>query len=106
MSSFSGVMVEVLLLESKKKDNAIDLKVTDTYREQTCGCQGGGCWEGMDWECGFSRCSLLHIEWMENKVVLYSTGNYIHCPGINHSGKEYLKKYLSIYLYTHTHVYI
>ena len=71
-----------------------------------------GVGRGMDWECGINRCNLLHIEWMENKVVLYSTGNYIHCPGINHSGKEYeeegiyLSIYLSIYLYTHAHRHI
>ena len=63
-----------------------------------------GVGRGMDWECGFSRCNLLHIGWMENQVVLYSTGNYIHCPGINNSGKEYKKE--SIYLYTHTHIHI
>ena len=41
---------------------------------------GGG---GMDWEFGVSRCKLLHIEWINNKVLLYSTGNYIQYPGIN-----------------------
>ena len=44
---------------------------------------GGG--EGMDWEFGVSRCKLLHIECMD-KVLLYSTGNYTQCPGINHNG--------------------
>ena len=33
---------------------------------------------GMDWEFGISRCKLLYIEWANNKVLLYSTGNYIH----------------------------
>ena len=27
-----------------------------------------------------------------NKVLLYSTGNYIQYPVINHNGKEYIKK--------------
>ena len=31
----------------------------------------------------------LHTEWINNKVLLYSTGNYIQSPGINHNGKEY-----------------
>ena len=31
---------------------------------------------------------LLHID---NKVILYSTGNYIQYPGRNHSRKEYRK---------------
>ena len=47
---------------------------------------GGG---GMDWEFGISRCKLLDIEWINNKVLLYSTGNYIQYLVINHNGKEY-----------------
>ena len=30
--------------------------------EQTCGCQGGGGWSGMDWEFGVDRCKLLPLE--------------------------------------------
>ena len=43
---------------------------------------------GIDWEFGVSRYKLLYIEWI-NKVLLYSTGNYIQYPVINHNGKEY-----------------
>ena len=35
---------------------------------------------GMDWEFGVGRCKLLHLEWIKNKVLLYSTGNYIQYP--------------------------
>ena len=52
------------------------------------GERGGG---GMDWEFGVSRCKLLHIKWINNKVLLYSTGNYIQYPEINHNEKEYKK---------------
>ena len=52
--------------------------------------RGGG--RGMDWEFGVSRCKLLHIEWIHNRVLLYSTGNYIQYPVINHHGKEYEKE--------------
>ena len=34
----------------------------------------------------------LYIEWISNKVLLYSTGNYIQYPVINHNGKEYAKE--------------
>ena len=64
-------------------------KQTHKYREQTCGCRNGG-WGGMNWESGISRCKLAYIEWINNKVLLYSTGNYIQCCVINHNGKEYL----------------
>ena len=44
-------------------------------RKQTCGCQGlGGGEAGMDWEFGVSRCKLLHLEWVSNGILLYSTG--------------------------------
>ena len=50
----------------------------------------------MVWEFGFGKCKLLHLEWI-NKVLLYSTGNYIPSPGINHNAKEY--KIQCIYTY-------
>ena len=35
------------------------------------------------------RCKLVNIGWINNKVLLHSTGNYIQCLEINHSGKEW-----------------
>ena len=65
-------------------------KQTHRLREQICGCpwEGGG-GGGMDWEFGISRCKLLYV-WINNKVLLYSTGNYIQYPVINNNGKEYI----------------
>ena len=55
--------------------------------------------EGTDWEVGFSRYNkLLYIGWINNKDLLYRTGNYIQYPVINHSGKEY-EKNAYIYIY-------
>ena len=70
---------------------------THRPRERPCGCQGGGGHErGKDWESGLSSRKLLSIEWI-NRVLLYSTGNSVQYPGINHSGKEYEKE--SVHLY-------
>ena len=44
--------------------------------------QGGS---GMDGEFGVSRCKLLHLEWISNEFLLYSTGNYIQSLGIEHN---------------------
>ena len=44
---------------------------------------------GKDWEFGISRHKPLHIGWIKSKGLLYSTGNYIQYPVINHNGKEY-----------------
>ena len=49
-----------------------------------------------DWEFGSRRCKLVYIEWI-NKVLLYSTGNYIQYPGINHHRKEYEKECTYVY---------
>ena len=59
-----------------------------TKQKQTCGCQGGGGrGSGMDWEFGVNGCKLLHLEWISNEILLYSTGNYIQSLGIDHNGK-------------------
>jgi len=64
---------------------------THRRREQTH-CQGrGGGREGNNWEVGVSRCKPVYIGWINNKVLLCSTGNYIQYPVINHNGKEYEK---------------
>ena len=53
-------------------------------------------WGGKDWEFGISRCRLLHVGWINNKVLLYSTGNYIQQPVITHNGKECDNVYIYI----------
>ena len=73
-------------------------KQTHRHRELTCGSQGGGGGGWMDWELGIGRCKLLHIEWMDNKVLLCSTGSCIQYPMINHNGKEYINKRMYIYV--------
>ena len=35
----------------------------------------------MEWEFGISEANL---EWIDNKILLYSTENYIQPPGIDH----------------------
>ena len=70
-------------LSTKQKQN-------HGHREQTCGCQrGAGAGREIEWEFGVSKCKLLHLEWINNKVLMYSTGNCIQYPVINHNGKEY-----------------
>ena len=49
--------------------------------------KGEGEGSGMDWEFGVGKCKLLHLEWIANKVLLYSTANYIQSLGIKHDGK-------------------
>ena len=52
-------------------------KQTHGLDEQICGCQVGGGGSGMDLEFGVSRCKLLHLVWISDKILQYGTGNYI-----------------------------
>ena len=79
-------------------------KETHRRREQTCVSQGGGrAGGGKDWEFEISRYKLLFVEWINIKVLLYRTGNYIQYPIINHNSKEYEKGCINIYLYIFIH---
>ena len=69
-----------------------ELKQTDRLGEQICGCQLGRGGRGMDREFGVSRCKLLHLEWISNGVLLYSSGNNIQSRLIEYDGREYEKK--------------
>ena len=42
----------------------------------------------INWEFGISICKLLYIEWINIKVLLYSSGNYIQYSVINHNRKQ------------------
>ena len=42
---------------------------------------------GMYWGFGVRRRKLLHLEGRDNKVLLYSMGNYIQSSGRDHDGK-------------------
>ena len=47
----------------------------------------------MGWEDGFSRRKLFYREWINIKVPLYSTRNYIQYPVITYNGKESEKEH-------------
>ena len=58
---------------------------TDSWTEnRQVFAHGEGVKGGNEWEAGVSRCQLLHIKWINNKILLpmYSTGNYIQNPVI------------------------
>ena len=58
--------------------------------------EGEGVGGGMEWDIGVNRCKHLYIEWVNNRVLLCSTGNYIQYPVINHNGEEYEKEYICV----------
>ena len=44
--------------------------------------------EGMSGRLGLAEVSYYNVEWVNTKVLLDSTENYIQYPVINHNGKE------------------
>ena len=52
----------------------------------------------MDLEFGISRCKLVQRGWINDQVLLQSTGNYIQYPVISHNGKECEKECVCIYM--------
>ena len=62
--------------------------------------KGIGRGERLYWESGISRCKLVYVEWIKNKILLYSAGYYIQYPMTNYDGKEYGKELI----YTHTQI--
>ena len=41
----------------------------------------------MDWESGVRRYKLLHLDWISNEVLLYSTGNQNQSLGTERDGR-------------------
>ena len=74
---------------------SVKQKQTHRHKKQTCGCQRGGGWGREGLGLGLADASYLYVEWI-NKVLLYSTGNYIQYPVINLNGKEYEYIYICI----------
>ena len=54
---------------------------------------------GINQESGISRYKLLYMNYMNNKVLLHSTGNYIQCPIIYCNEKESEKEYVCVCVY-------
>ena len=59
-------------------------------------------WGGEDYEFGINRGKLLYIRGINNKVLLYSTGNYIPYLVKNRNEKDCEKEYI---IYIHTYMY-
>ena len=60
-----------------------------------------GGWGEMLWESGIHRCKPLYIGWINNEVLLYSTGNYIQYAVIIHNRKKYEKGYRYVCVTNH-----
>ena len=50
---------------------------SQTQRTDSCLQKGRGSGGGKDQKFGVSRCKLLYIGWINNKILLYKTAKYI-----------------------------
>ena len=82
----------ITYMQSKIWQMNLSTKQKQTHRGPTCDCQGGKVAE-KKWKLGISRNKLLHIGWINHKVLLYSTGNYVSYLVTNRNGNEYGKLY-------------
>ena len=66
-----------------KQKQFIDIKNTPVTAK---GGQGSGKqdrWTGNE----VGKFKLLYLEWINNKILMHSTGNYTEYPVVNHNGK-------------------
>ena len=72
-----------------KYDTNISTEQKQTHRHRTDLWlpRGKGRGREKDWESRISRCKLLHMQWV-NKVLRYSTGNFIQYPVMKHNRTE------------------
>ena len=76
--------------DSKMTEMNLSPKQNETHIEKRLVVVVGFAGGEMGWEFEISRCKLLYTEWINNIVLLYSTGNSFQYPVIiNHNGKEY-----------------
>ena len=65
---------------------SVKQRQTHRRREQALVAEWGG--------VGISSHKPLYREWIDNRVLLYSTRNYTQYPVINYNGKEFFKAYV------------
>ena len=81
-------------------------KQTHRHKKQTYGYQRGKAEGGINWEFGSDRYILLYIKQINNKDLLYSTGNYIQYLVITYNGKESVCVHTHAHTHTNTHTYV
>ena len=57
-------------------------KQNQKHRKQTVVAKREGNRTEVDWESRVSRCKLVYIEWINDKILLYSKGKDIQYPMI------------------------
>ena len=72
-------MTQMKLIYETEADSQTENRFLSKVREDEA---------GIDWEFEISRCKVLQVGCINNKVLLYSTGNYIQYAVINHNGKR------------------
>ena len=91
---------DIIYIWNLEYDTKEPIYKTETDSQRTdFGLPRGREGEGWTVSLGLTDANCLHLKWINNKVLMYSTGNYTQHPVINHNGKEYfLKMHICVYL--------
>ena len=71
------------LIAKKKLTDIQNRLLMVSKGERVTGREELGVWD-------YQMQTSIYRGWINNQVLLYSTGNYIQYPVINHNGKEYM----------------
>ena len=74
-------------------------KKTPRLPEQTYGCQGKGCGEGIVREFGIDIYTLLYVKWITNQELLCSIENSTQCYVAAWKGREFAGKFICVYVW-------
>ena len=85
ISLICGILSMAQIIVSKNRNRLGDME------SRVVGIKGEEGRSGIDGGFGVGRCKLLHLEWINNEVLLYSTKNYIQSLGIEHDRRQYEK---------------
>ena len=77
-------MIQMNYVQNRNRPTDIEDKLMVTKGERG--------WGEINQEFGINRYTLLYIKQINNKDLLYSTGNYTQCFVISYKGKESEKK--------------
>ena len=87
-----------LLTKQTQTQNFHSQKKKKKIHRQIYGCQRENNGGSIKWEIWINIHSLLCMEWMSNKDLLYSTGKSTQYSAVTYMGEEFEKEWIYVYV--------